>query len=218
MQNTSTLTSHPNYSTGDTPQTQDASDAEYSPPMATFNLPGQLRSSKQMELIEDIDFVFNLTGAGELRPGDYGALKEILMNGEYEHEDFCCGLLHAAEMFRKEEKKLRPLRATSGSATEAVDQGRKGFVTGMPLTTIAWEDVNEEMLGRMSTMAVRSGILQAYGAVHDVKHTISKLESKASAPVQEAEGELMEVDDKAESDDNGDGSAGQQLPDKCKPQ
>lgn len=79
----------------------------------------------------------------------------------------------------------------------------------MPLTTIPWADVNMSMLERTSTMVVRSGILQAYTAVHAVKSALREVGNDAVGQGEEGEG--MDVDGGEEND-------GGELPEQCKQQ
>ena len=174
------------YSTSNTPasmHSENMSDA-YSPPMVTAFLPDRELSKGLKELTNFIKLIpSSAASGGELTWRAYDEWKEVLSSRDFTHEEFACALIYATEMVLKAKKTAASLASSS-----------LGIITGMPLTTVTWDEVSVEMLGRMSTMAVKSGVLQACTALHH----LYAVPAKKVKPTSMATGEVdlgMEVED-----------------------
>ena len=177
------------YSTGNTPSPPSDSGEggpdSYTPPMDTTALPARPASSPSPAaegpglsgLKKWIHSASTIPGRRALTGKDFAAWKEKLRNGGWSHEELGEGLVYAAHLIAA--KKCDAVFATAAAAAGAdvdgafvpqtTSKAAAGFVTDMPLTTVPWGKANSDKVGRMSTMAVRSGILQALEALHEVE-------------------------------------------------
>lgn len=108
------------YSTGDTPNknNNNEEEEEYTPPMFTALIPSHPRAAITLDLLENIDMLFSISGGGTLEPKDYAVLEQILRRDDLEHDDLCAGLVHAAMMVVAREEELSALTTTAGGDTQ----------------------------------------------------------------------------------------------------
>ncbi|KAF2480315.1 hypothetical protein BDY17DRAFT_35989 [Neohortaea acidophila] len=184
LRTTSPLPSPP--STGNTPERPTGSpvcyppsdaDNEYSPssspprtPMLSFAAQAQQHHSKEPDsLIEWLDYLFDdMDMSRALTRAEQANWKAVLAARRYPHSEFCGALLHAVGMIRSAEDDAKALNVGDE------DTARTGFLTGMPLETIAWEKVDEDGVKRMPTFTVHSGILQACAELRRLRVVIAR--------------------------------------------
>ena len=133
--------------------------------MSTELLPGHPSSPGLKKLIGWLDSISNPQTPTNKLPSrrDFSSWKAFLFGVHSDHSELCSALIHAIEGIGS----LQLQRSLEGvDIASDADEGSAGFSTGMPLIVVPWEDVGLAKLGRMSTMAVRSGLLQACTVLH----------------------------------------------------
>ena len=114
---------------------------------------------------------------------DYDQWKNFLYSRSFKHEEYCGALLYAAkrivnlELRRDDSVTFDVEDGTDGNNDEITNKNI-GIVTGMPLTIVSWNEIDMSVLERMSTMMVRSSILQACRVLKKLGDESSILEAK----------------------------------------
>lgn len=145
-----------NPSTGNTPisSTLDMDEDTYSPPMSAHLLPRPLGSHRPADLVSWFDSLFpDNTPMQSLDAETFAKLQADLQG--FSHEDYCEVLLYAALTIKDAQKKFNQTQDP-------------GLTMGIPLVVIPWCEVNEERIQHMSTMVVKSGVLQACKALQKI--------------------------------------------------
>lgn len=184
LPNAAQIESFNHHSTGNTPimSHMDLDDDEDVPAMSACSPAQHCGSGAQAKLIEWFDSLFS--DREPMRPlnsEDFSCWKQLLQN--FSHEEYCDLLLHAANEVSIAKSKLGDLYTIPRLCTRSMVADSladctevKGLATGMPLIIKPWKEVKPEMVKRMTTMAVKSGILQACKALHSVDTRISNVQ------------------------------------------
>lgn len=197
---------HP--STGNTPVASPMSSDQdiYSPLMLDSPIERQASFHGPLTLSTLFDSLFlDSEPMRPLQSQDFDSWKDVLDG--YSHEEYCEALSDAARNVNVCQRHLAdlhlvPERGFCSAMNDMISwcAEAKGLLIGMPLRLIPWYKVSKDMIQDMSTMAVRSGILQACAAVYRLFKEMINVRDQIWTLLRPSEG-LLEYLHRDENDD-----------------
>ena len=179
--------------------------------MATALLPGAEMTVDLMILTEYLTSQFLQTGNNGTLPShaERTSMQKLLIQGSYGREDMEAGFLHAVAIVCKARTAFKAAVAEVAASKQAdavgeveVGEEAEGFRAAFSPAVMAWEDVDVEVARGLQVVHLQRGVLQAYGAVAELKVGIVEVYKRQAEAEKDA---MMEMDA-----EDGDGEGGEE--------
>jgi hypothetical protein len=184
--------------------------------MATSLLPGAPMTVDLMILTEYLTSQFLQAGNSGSLPShaERISMQTFLIQGNYGREDMEAWFLHAVSIVWKARTAFNAAVAEVAASKQAdavgeveVGEEAQGFRAAFSPAVMAWEDVNVETARELQMVHLQRGVLQAYGAVAELKVGIVEVYKRQAEAEKDVKMDMDAEDGEGEGTDDDDASS-----------